>query len=163
MLIKKGSTRWLLQTGYRYQWPMAVSWSYCMLQLVLTCCSIPTIEADVGDTVVVHATNSLGSQSTSLHFHGMFEQGTGQSDGAVSLTQCPIQPGASYTYTFTANPAGTHWYHSHNKGQYPDGLRGKMIIHDKAWESSLNIDGQMAYSMSDWYVVLRHAMYSRRC
>jgi iron transport multicopper oxidase len=110
------------------------------------------IEADVGDTVVVNVKNSLGTQSTSLHFHGMFQQGSNGVDGAVSLTQCPIMPGDSYTYTFIANPAGTHWYHSHNKGQYPDGLRGKMVIHDKAWESSLNIDSQTTYSMSDWYV-----------
>ncbi|KZM26841.1 uncharacterized protein EKO05_0010788 [Ascochyta rabiei] len=112
---------------------------------------IPMIEADVGDTIVVNAKNSLGSQSTSLHFHGMFQNGTAGSDGAVSVAQCPILPGDSYTYTFVANPAGTHWYHSHNKGQYPDGLRGKMVIHDKAWESSLNIDQQMTHSMSDWY------------
>lgn len=37
--------------------------------------SIPTIEADVGDTVVVNVKNSLGTQSTSLHFHGMYQQG----------------------------------------------------------------------------------------
>ncbi|KAH6629092.1 laccase-2 precursor [Boeremia exigua] len=112
---------------------------------------VPMIEADVGDTIIVNAKNSLGNQATSLHFHGMFQQGSAQSDGPVSLTQCAIQPGGSYTYTFIANPAGTHWYHSHNKGQYPDGLRGKMVIHDKAWESSLNINSQMTYSMSDWY------------
>jgi iron transport multicopper oxidase len=112
------------------------------------------IEADLGDTIVVTAHNSLGNQATSLHFHGMFQQGTQQSDGPVSLTQCAIQPGDSYTYTFIANPAGTHWYHSHNKGQYPDGLRGKMVIHDKTWESSLNIDSQMTFSMSDWHVAL---------
>lgn len=110
------------------------------------------IEADVGDTVIVNAKNSLGSQSTSLHFHGMYQQGNNGNDGPVSVTQCPILPGDSYTYTFIANPAGTHWYHSHDKGQYPDGLRGKMVIHDKAWESSLKIDKQMTYSMSDWYV-----------
>lgn len=114
--------------------------------------SVPMIEADVGDTIVVNAKNSLGNQATSLHFHGMWQQGTAQSDGPTSLTQCAIQPGGSYTYTFIANPAGTHWYHSHHKGQYPDGLRGKMVIHDKAWESSLKIDSQMTYTMSDWYV-----------
>jgi iron transport multicopper oxidase len=70
--------------------------------------------------------------------------------GAGQVTQCPIQPGNSFTYTFTANPAGTHWYHSHVAGQYADGLRGKMIVHDKAWERSLNIDQQMYLSMSDW-------------
>ncbi|KAF2123245.1 multicopper oxidase-domain-containing protein [Lophiotrema nucula] len=81
----------------------------------------------------------------------MYQQGTSAYDGPVGLTQCPINPGDSYTYTFTANPAGTHWYHSHDKGQYPDGLRGKMIIHDPSWEKSLNVVQQLYLSMSDWY------------
>jgi iron transport multicopper oxidase len=116
--------------------------------------SVPTIEADVGDTIVVTAHNNLGNETTSLHFHGMFQKGTGIYDGATGLTACSIQPGDSYTYQFVANPAGTHWYHSHDKGQYPDGLRGKMIIHDRSWESSLKIDSQIYLSMSDWYVLI---------
>ncbi|KAF1941693.1 laccase-2 precursor [Clathrospora elynae] len=112
---------------------------------------IPIIEANVGDTVSVTVHNNLGNETTSLHFHGMFQTGTQASDGTTSVTQCPIQPGDSFTYTFVANPAGTHWYHSHNKGQYPDGLRGKMIIHDPVWERSLKIDQQLYLSMSDWY------------
>jgi iron transport multicopper oxidase len=116
--------------------------------------SVPTIEADVGDTIVVTAHNNLGNETTSLHFHGMFQKGTGIYDGATGLTACSIQPGDSYTYQFVANPAGTHWYHSHDKGQYPDGLRGKMIIHDRSWEISLKIDSQIYLSMSDWYVFI---------
>ncbi|KAH3914241.1 hypothetical protein HBH56_100670 [Parastagonospora nodorum] len=112
---------------------------------------IPTIEADMGDTIVVTAHNNLGNETTSLHFHGMFQKGSGIYDGATAITACPIQPGDSYTYSFVANPAGTHWYHSHDKGQYPDGLRGKMIIHDRNWENSLGIDSQIYLSMSDWY------------
>jgi len=80
----------------------------------------------------------------------MFQIGTQVYDGPSSITQCPIRPGQSYRYTFIANPAGTHWYHSHEKGQYPDGLRGKMIVHDRAWEKSLKIDDQIFLSMSDW-------------
>ncbi|PSN75263.1 hypothetical protein BS50DRAFT_36444 [Corynespora cassiicola Philippines] len=111
----------------------------------------PTIEANVNDTIVVNLRNSLGNESTSLHFHGMWQQGSGTSDGPVGVAQCTINPGQSYTYTFKAYPAGTHWYHSHTKGQYPDGLRGKMIIHDTNWEKSLKIDEQIYLSMSDWY------------
>jgi iron transport multicopper oxidase len=118
---------------------------------------IPTIEADVGDTIVVTAHNNLGNETTSLHFHGMFQKGTGIYDGATDVTACSIQPGDSYTYQFVANPAGTHWYHSHDKGQYPDGLRGKMIIHDRSWESSLKIDSQIYLSMSDWYATIQNS------
>ncbi|KAF2680798.1 multicopper oxidase [Lentithecium fluviatile CBS 122367] len=112
---------------------------------------IPIIEANVGDTIVVKTRNSLRNETTSLHFHGMAQMGTVVNDGPVGVTQCPMEPGASYTYTFKACPAGTHWYHSHDKGQYPDGLRGKMIIHDPEWENSLNVTQQIPVSMSDWY------------
>jgi iron transport multicopper oxidase len=108
------------------------------------------IEANLGDTVVVNVHNSLGNQSTSLHFHGMYQQGTNAYDGGVGLSQCPINPGDSYTYSFTAEPAGYFWYHSHDKGQYPDGLRGRMVVHDPAWEKSLNVVEQIPLSMSDW-------------
>ncbi|RMZ68321.1 Conidial Pigment Biosynthesis brown1 [Pyrenophora seminiperda CCB06] len=112
---------------------------------------IPTIECDEGDTVSVTVHNNLPDQTTSLHFHGIWQTGTQVYDGPSGVTQCPIQPGSSFTYTFIANPAGTHWYHSHEKGQYPDGLRGKMIVHDRAWEKSLGIDQQKYLSISDWY------------
>lgn len=33
---------------------------------------IPAITANVGDQVVVNVLNSLGNQTTSLHFHGLY-------------------------------------------------------------------------------------------
>ena len=62
---------------------------------------IPQIEAVVGDRVVVHLTNQLGNQSTSLHFHGLFMNGTNEMDGVVGVTQCGVPPGSSFTYNFT--------------------------------------------------------------
>jgi iron transport multicopper oxidase len=112
---------------------------------------LPTIEADLGDTVVVKTRNLLSNETTSIHFHGMHQVGTSPSDGPVGVSQCSIPPGGEYTYQFTASPAGTFWYHSHDKGQYPDGLRGQMIVHDRAWEKSLGVDEQIHYSVSDWY------------
>lgn len=64
---------------------------------------LPRIEATVGDTVVVHAHNSLGNQSTSLHFHGLFMNGSTHMDGPSQVTQCPIVPGTSFTYNFTVS------------------------------------------------------------
>ncbi|KAF2490291.1 hypothetical protein BU16DRAFT_470681 [Lophium mytilinum] len=112
---------------------------------------LPIIEADLGDTVIVKARNLLGNETTSIHFHGMLQVGTSPSDGPVGVSQCSIPPGGEYTYQFTAYPAGTFWYHSHDKGQYPDGFRGQMIVHDPAWEKSLGVDEQVHFSVSDWY------------
>lgn len=44
---------------------------------------IPHITANVGDSVVVNVNNQLGNQSTSLHFHGLYQNGTAEMDGAV--------------------------------------------------------------------------------
>lgn len=62
---------------------------------------IPRIEATVGDRVVVNLNNQLGNESTSLHFHGLFMNGTNEMDGVVGVTQCGIPPGSSFTYNFT--------------------------------------------------------------
>jgi len=62
---------------------------------------LPRIEATVGDTVVVRTLNLLGNQSTSLHFHGLFMNGSSLMDGTSHVTQCAIQPGARFTYTFS--------------------------------------------------------------
>jgi iron transport multicopper oxidase len=62
---------------------------------------IPTIRATVGDRVIVNIQNQLGNQSTSLHFHGLFMNGTTEMDGPVGVTQCPVAPGGSFTYNFT--------------------------------------------------------------
>ncbi|CAL3967028.1 unnamed protein product [Diplocarpon coronariae] len=112
---------------------------------------LPLIEATVGDQIVVHVSNQLGNQSTSLHFHGLFHNGTNAMDGPAYVTQCPIQPGSSFTYNFTAAQSGTYWYHSHDKGQYPDGIRGPLIIHDPAFPYRDRVDEEIVLSVSDWY------------
>lgn len=61
---------------------------------------LPAIEATVGDRVIVNLQNDLGNQSTSIHFHGLFMNGTNQMDGVGTVTQCPVPPGSSFTYDF---------------------------------------------------------------
>lgn len=59
---------------------------------------LPLISATVGDRLLLNVHNELGNASTSLHFHGLFQNGTNHMDGAVGVTQCAIAPGASFTY-----------------------------------------------------------------
>ncbi|KAH8706614.1 Cupredoxin [Ilyonectria robusta] len=112
---------------------------------------IETIEANVGDQVIIHAHNNLGNQSTSLHFHGLYMNGTNHMDGPAGVTQCPIAPGSSFTYNFTITQPGTYWYHSHTSAQYPDGLRGPLIIHDKDFPYKDKVDEELVLTLSDWY------------
>ncbi|KAL8286672.1 hypothetical protein RQP46_004200 [Phenoliferia psychrophenolica] len=91
----------------------------------------PLIEANQGDTIVVKVQNNLVN-GTSIHWHGILQNGTNWEDGPVGVSQCPIPPGGSFTYNFTLNGAeqyGTYWYHAHRGGQYADGIAGPLVVH----------------------------------
>ncbi|KAF9870500.1 multicopper oxidase [Colletotrichum karsti] len=112
---------------------------------------IPRIDANVGDTVLINVHNDLGNQSTSLHFHGLYMNGTTHMDGPAQVSQCAIPPGSSFTYNFTINQPGTYWYHSHTQSQYPDGLRGPLVIHDPDSPFNGKYDEEIVVTLSDWY------------
>lgn len=66
----------------------------------------PKIEANVGDTVIVHLTNKLGNQTTGIHFHGINQISTNWMDGPSMVTQCPLPPDMTMTYSFTVSGNG---------------------------------------------------------
>lgn len=53
-------------------------------------------------------------------------------DGVPGITECPLAPGESRTYTWRASSYGTSWYHSHWATQYGDGIYGPIVIHGPA-------------------------------
>ncbi|KKY20770.1 putative multicopper oxidase [Phaeomoniella chlamydospora] len=109
----------------------------------------PTIIADWGDTVVVHLTNTLQSNGTGLHFHGIRQNWTSNMDGVPSITQCPIAPGDSYTYSWRAVQYGTGWYHSHFYVQAWNGVFGGIIVNGPA---TANYDVDLGHLfLNDWY------------
>ncbi|KIW04816.1 uncharacterized protein PV09_04001 [Verruconis gallopava] len=112
---------------------------------------IPQIRCNVGDRVIVNAHNGLGNVTTSLHFHGLFQNGTTSMDGPAGINQCPIPPGSTFTYNFTIDQPGTYWYHSHVGGQYPDGLRGPLIVEDPNSPYKDQYDEEVVLTFSDWY------------
>ena len=46
---------------------------------------------------------------------------------------------------------GTYWYHSHEQAQYPDGLRGPLIISDPDSPYKGQYDEEIVLTLSDWY------------
>ncbi|KXT04611.1 hypothetical protein AC578_8659 [Pseudocercospora eumusae] len=112
---------------------------------------LPRLNITKGDRVVVNMNNQLGNESTSLHFHGLFQNGTNEMDGPVGVTQCDVPPGSSFVYNFTIDQPGTYWYHSHSRGQYPDGLRQQFIVHDPENPYIGQFDEEVALTISDWY------------
>ncbi|KAL8730243.1 MAG: hypothetical protein Q9166_004220 [cf. Caloplaca sp. 2 TL-2023] len=112
---------------------------------------LPHITATVGDRVIVNVVNGLGNQTTSLHFHGIYQNGTPHMDGPVGVTQCTIPPGESFVYDFNIDQSGTYWYHSHDQGQYPDGLRGALVVNDPDSPYKDQYDEELVLTLSDWY------------
>lgn len=91
----------------------------------------PLIEVNEDDEIVVHVHNQA-TNATSIHWHGLYQNGTAHMDGTVGVTNCPIAPGQTFTYHFNVTgQSGTYWYHSHVSMQASDGLTGPLIIHGR--------------------------------
>ncbi len=109
----------------------------------------PAIVADWGDTIQIHVKNSLAINGTSIHWHGLRQLHSNQMDGTNGITECPIAPGETKTYTFKATEYGTSWYHSHYSVQYSDGTVGPIIINGPSsdnWDIDLG-----ALPLTDWF------------
>lgn len=88
----------------------------------------PTIEAHVGDTIVVRLTNRL-DEPTTIHWHGI--RLPAAMDG-TQVVQPLVGPGDTFEYRFTVPDAGTFWYHSHHNEtvQMERGLYGALVVRD---------------------------------
>ncbi|XP_009120727.1 L-ascorbate oxidase-like [Brassica rapa] len=109
----------------------------------------PTIYANAGDTVIIHVKNKLSTENVVIHWHGIRQNGTPWSDGAAGVTQCPINPGETFTYKFTVDKAGTHFYHGHYGMQRSAGLYGMMVV--RSPKETLQYDGEFNLLLSDWW------------
>jgi nitrite reductase (NO-forming) len=104
----------------------------------------PTIRVHLGDTVNVHLTNQ-GSMSHSIDFHA--------SQTAMNDQMVEIKPGATFTYTFTADYAGVWMYHC---GTAPalhhiaNGMYGMVIVEPKGGLPT--VDEEIALVQSEWYL-----------
>lgn len=113
----------------------------------------PLIEANEGDTIVVHVDNQA-TNATAIHWHGIYQIGTPHMDGTVGITQCPIAPGHSFTYEFTVKgQSGTYWWHGHLGLQSSDGLHGPLVVHGREERSlqELPYDTDRVILLSDHY------------
>ncbi|KAG8202381.1 iron transport multicopper oxidase FET3 [Candida albicans P57072] len=110
---------------------------------------LPTLRVKKGDRVQLYLINGFDNLNTTLHFHGLFQNGTNQMDGPEMVTQCPIPPGETYLYNFTVDQVGTYWYHSHTAGQYGDGMRGVFVIDDD--DFPYDYDEDVVLTVGDHY------------
>ncbi|KAI1460497.1 putative multicopper oxidase [Annulohypoxylon moriforme] len=113
----------------------------------------PLVEVNEGDVVEVNVHNSAVN-STAIHWHGIFQNGTNWMDGAAGVTQCPIAPGASFRYRFNiTGQAGTYFYHGHQGVQALSGLVGPLVVHsrDEAANQPIPYSSDRVVLLQDWY------------
>lgn len=109
----------------------------------------PRIRLTQGDRVRINVTNNL-PEPTTVHWHGLIVPNA--MDGPAEITQPPIQPGQHFTYEFTAQQAGTFFYHTH---QEPDrqqalGMYGALIIDPKTAPATSAYDLEYTIQLQEW-------------
>lgn len=105
----------------------------------------PLIRVSEGDRVRVILQNDL-PEPTSIHWHGIPVPNA--MDGVT-----PIPPGQSFTYEFTAPPAGSFMYHSHinSDRQVMVGLYAPLIVDPKTPEAEPPaVD--VSWMLSEWRI-----------
>jgi len=134
--------------------------------------TIITINAQMpGPTIIVHNNQTLNItvynelrnvEGIAIHWHGIHQTGTPEADGVAYITQHPILPQHSFTYTFKASPAGTHWYHAHSGAQRTDGLYGAFIVRDTLPGNVYDYDypDQHTLLLMDWQREASTQLYS---
>lgn len=111
----------------------------------------PQIRVRNGQRVRIRFTNHLPVETT-IHWHGIGVPNS--QDGVPGVTQQAIKPGRSYTYEFTARPAGdpngggTFLYHSHadEDRQMSVGLYGSFIIDPPEQTARYAVDRTLVFS-----------------
>ena len=106
----------------------------------------PVLRVKQGNRITVKLNNRL-EDPTTIHWHGL--RLDNQMDGVPYLTQAPVTPDTSFTYSFLAKDAGTFWYHPHvnSTEQVGRGLSGVLIVEE---ENPPDVDRDLVWVLDDW-------------
>jgi FtsP/CotA-like multicopper oxidase with cupredoxin domain len=108
----------------------------------------PLLRVKEGTRTRIRVENGL-PVPTSIHWHGFHQRGTPTMDGVEGVAREPIAPGSAFVYDFVAEPAGTHWYHSHVGVQYGNGLFGPFIVDEASPIAAYDRDEVLL--INDWF------------
>ncbi|CAL5386226.1 unnamed protein product [Camellia sinensis] len=90
----------------------------------------PPLYVHKGDRVIVNVRNQAKYNIT-IHWHGVKQPRNPWSDGPEYVTQCPIKPGASFSYHIIfSTEEGTLWWHAHSDWSRAT-VHGPIIVYPK--------------------------------
>jgi FtsP/CotA-like multicopper oxidase with cupredoxin domain len=111
----------------------------------------PLLRLKEGQPVTIDVTNRSSADEV-VHWHGLFTPS--RFDGAMEEGTPMIPPGGKFRYSFTPEPAGFRWYHTHvfagndlKKGQYT-GEHGFLLIEPR--ENPAPYDQELFLALHDW-------------
>jgi FtsP/CotA-like multicopper oxidase with cupredoxin domain len=119
----------------------------------------PLLRIDEGKTVTVDVANNSRLPEL-VHWHGFHIPP--EVDGAHEEGTPHVQPGDTRRYSFTAQPAGTRWYHTHGMagqntkiGMY-SGQFGMVIVEPR--QNPARYDAEFPIVLHDWEPYFRSEM-----
>ncbi|HEX4164653.1 MAG TPA: multicopper oxidase domain-containing protein [Bryobacteraceae bacterium] len=111
----------------------------------------PLLRFKQGRPVTINVKNQT-KNSEVVHWHGLFLPS--EVDGAMEEGTPPIPPAQTAHYSFTPDPAGFRWYHTHtfagsdlNKGQYT-AQHGFLLIEPP--QNPARYDAEIFLALHDW-------------
>ena len=110
----------------------------------------PLLRLREGQDAVIHVTNRMSDQATSLHWHGLILPF--RMDGVPGVSFPGIAPGETFTYRFPVRQNGTYWYHSHSAAQEQLGVLGPIIIEPRGGDP-FHYDREYVVVLGDWLFV----------
>lgn len=108
----------------------------------------PLIKVSQGAEITLKFTNNTDVDTT-LHSHGV--RVDNKFDGVPDVTQDPIKPGQSFTYTLKFPDVGVYWYHPHIREDYAQelGLYGNFIVIPSQSDYWAEVDREEALFLDD--------------
>jgi hypothetical protein len=99
----------------------------------------PKIHAQWGDIIRVTLKNSLTTNGTGLHWHGIRQWHTGSQDGVPGITECPLAPGDTKVYQFQATQVQSLYRNTSSRPLIADsmGRAGTTVIGRLSMETEL--------------------------
>nr|DAD32890.1 TPA_asm: hypothetical protein HUJ06_011741 [Nelumbo nucifera] len=144
-------------TVYRHDWVLTET-NYtrlCYTKPILTVNGMfpgPELHVYKGDTAIINVVNQA-TYNITLHWHGLKQPRNPWSDGPEYVAQCPIQPGANFTYQLIfSDEEGTIWWHAHSDWSR-DTVHGAIMIYPKNGTSYPfdNPHQEVPIILGNWY------------
>ena len=108
----------------------------------------PLIKISQGAEITLKFTNNTDIDST-IHSHGVRVEN--EFDGVPDITQDPVKPGQSFTYTLKFPDAGVYWYHPHIREDYAQelGLYGNFLVTPNTADYWAEVDREETLFLDD--------------